>query len=676
MPEYSPQALCNVAFVGSPFGGKSTLIDAVLAAADAPPAQASPSCDFDPIEQKHGHSLQSCVVHLDYGSRHINLIDTPGAADFRGMALSVFPAVETVALVIDPQRGIDQSARDLMSIARERRLCRAVVVNKIDSEEVSLTDILDDIGREFGPQCLPLTLPVDDGARVVDCFFATDRSPHQAVRAAHTHIVDQVVELDEALMAQYLEQGQELTSAQLHAPFEQAMREGHLVPVCFVSAKTGAGIPEFLRVLTDLMPSPLEGNPRPFLSGFGAEAEPFDVVPDPERHVVAHVFKVTSDPYIGKLSVFRVHQGTVRRDSQLFVGDNRRAFRVGHLFKLIGARQIEIDEAIPGDICALGKVDIIERDAVLHDSHDEDRLHLQAFPFPEPVFALAIEAKRRGDEQKVNELLARIADEDPSLRLEHRVATNETVLRGLGELHVRVALERLSAVFNVEVETHPPSIPYRETITERGEAHYRHKKQTGGAGQFGEVSLSIEPLPRGSGFEFVNRITGGVIPGVFIPAVEKGVQQAMGTGAIAGYPMQDIRVILSDGKYHSVDSKEIAFVTAGRRAFLEAVKHAQPVVLEPFVTLEVTVAQSAMGAVNGDLASKRGQIEGTEMASDDRVTIRAAVPMQALQTYEAELRSLTGGHGEFAMTFSHYAPVPESLQATLTADYVPEGGED
>ncbi|MCP4992877.1 MAG: elongation factor G, partial [Gammaproteobacteria bacterium] len=375
---------------------------------------------------------------------------------------------------------------------QELKLCRMIIINQIDAEGVDLPKLVAEIREEFGSECLPINLPTDGGSKVVDCFFNPDgEADFSSVAEAHTQIIDQVVEVDEELMELYLEQGEDLNPDQLHDPFEKSLREGHLVPICFSSAANGAGIPELLYVLEHLMPNPSEGNPRPFMIGEGDAEKPFAVGPDPSKHVVAHVFKVTADPFVGKLGVFRIHQGTITKDSQLFIGDGRKPFKVGHIFKLQGKTQVEMERGIPGDICAVAKVEEVHLDAVLHDSHEEDYLHLKPLKFPVPVYGLAIHAKTRGDDQRLGNALHRVVEEDACLEVEHNVANNETMLRGLGELHLRLTLEKMKDRFNVEVDTQPPKISYRETISAQAEGHYRHKKQTGGAGQFGEVYLRI-----------------------------------------------------------------------------------------------------------------------------------------------------------------------------------------
>ena len=390
-----------------------------------------------------------------------------------------------------------------------------------------------------------------------------------SVESAHTQIVDQVVEVDEALMEVYLEQGEDLEPEQLHGPFEKALREGHLIPICFVSARTGNGIPELLEVFERLMPNPMEGNPPLFLKGEGEgeNVEQVTITPDPAAHVIAHVVMVNVDPFKGRLGVFRIHQGTVRPDNQLYVGNARKPIKVNHLLKLNGDKHSKIEMGLPGDICAIPHVDEVHYDALLHDSHDEDHFHLKSIHLPRPMYGLAIRPAKDSDAQKTSDVLHAVEAEDPSLRLEHITVLNEIVLRGLGDLHLRTVLEQISERYNLEVHTTLPSIEYRETITAAAEGHHRHKKQTGGAGQFGEVYLRIEPLPQGTGFEFASAVVGGAIPSQYIPAVKMGVRQVMKSGAIHGYPMQDLKVTVYDGK-HAVDSKEIAFVQAGKKAFL------------------------------------------------------------------------------------------------------------
>jgi elongation factor G len=391
--------------------------------------------------------------------------------------------------------------------------------------------------------------------------------------------------------------------------------------------------------------------------------------PDPSLHVLAHVFKVTVDPYVGKLGIFRVHQGTVTTNSQLYVGDGRKPFKVGHLFMLQGKDHVEVSRALPGDIVAVAKVEDIRFDSVLHDAAEDDHVHLAPLEFPIPVHGLAIEPKRHGDEQRMWEILGKLVGEDPCLRVEHVAATNESVVYGLGELHLRMLLERLREVYRFEVNTRPPRIAYRETVTMPAEGHHRHKKQTGGAGQFGEVFLRIEPLERGAGFEFVDQVKGGTIPGQFIPAVEKGVREVLVTGAIAGYPVVDVRVVVHDGKHHSVDSKDIAFATAGRKAFMAAIREARAIVLEPIVQIEIAAPDGSIGDVTGDLSSRRGLVTGTSNVAAGTVVIKGQVPMSELSSYQSRLNAMTSGQGRYTISLSHYEAVPPAVQQTLMGQH-------
>jgi len=670
MPKFSPEAIRTIALVGHGGSGKTTLTEALLQKAGAIASAGSVDkgttvCDFDPLEKQYQHSLNASVAHLQHRDTRVHLIDTPGLPDFVGKAIGALPAVETAAVVVSAQNGIEMNTHRMMQWAAKRDLCRMIVVNKIDAENVDLPALLARLQAAFGKECLPINLPADGGKRVVDCFFnPSGTADFSSVEEAHRALVDQVVEVDEALMAKYLEKG-EVAPEELHAPFEKALREGHLIPVCFVSARNGAGVAELLDIAVKLMPNPTEGNPPQFLKGEGEKAQPVHAEPDLKKHVLAHVFKVMIDPFVGKVGVFRVHQGTVTKDSQLFIGDGKKAFKVGHPYLLRGKDFVETDALVPGDIGAVAKVDEIHFDAVLHDSHDEDHIHLAPLEFPTPMHSLAIEPKRRGDEQKLADALHRLAAEDPTFRVEHNSTINQTIASGLGDLHMRYILDRMAGQYHVEVATKPPRIPYRETITARAEGHHRHKKQTGGAGQFGEVFLKVEPLRRGSGFEFVDQVKGGTIPTQFIPAVEKGVRQVLEMGPVAGYPVHDVRVIVYDGKHHDVDSKEVAFIAAGKRAFMDAIGKARPIILEPIVSIEITAPEANMGDIAGDLSSKRGQLSGTDLATPGTLVIKGQVPLSELNNYQARLKSVTAGQGSYSIEFSRYDPVPPNVQKTL-----------
>ena len=671
MAGYKSDRIRNIALLGHAGSGKTTLCEMLLHKVGISGAPGSIEgrntvSDHSDLEKDAGHSLETSLLHIPYKSGCINILDTPGTADLFGRAISALPAVETVALVINAKHGVEAVTRAAWDKLKERHKCALIIVNQIDETSAS-EEVLEEIQEVLGQECLPVNLPTAEG-EVIDCYFTADDSIPVAfgsIEDAHSNLVDQVVEVDDELMELYLEQGESITVEQLHAPLEKALRDNHLVPVCFTSALTGAGIDQLLKVMSELMPTPAEGNPPMFLRGEGEDAEEITITPDPEAHVVAHVFKMSLDPFMGKMGMFRIHQGSIRNGSQLFVGDGRKPLRVTHLNKLQGKEHIAVEEAGPGDICAIGKADNLYFDAVLHDSHEEDYFHLKALVFPDPMASLAVSPAHQGDEQKMSDVLQKMAAEDPSLKIEFRERQNETVLQGIGDIHLKAVLDKMEKIFGMHVATTEPSIPYRETITKPAEGHHRHKKQNGGAGQFGEVFIKIEPLERGAGFEFVDAVVGGVIPGTFIPAVEKGVRDAYEQGAIAGYQMQDIRVTVYDGKHHPVDSKEIAFVTAGRKAFIEAVQAAGPIVLEPHVALDIRVPAQCMGDITGDLASVRGLVTGTDACPDGTLDIHASAPLSSVGNYSNRLKALTGGEGQYSMKLSHYEAVLPAVQKEL-----------
>jgi len=674
MSQTPSTSIRTVALVGHGAAGKTTLTESLLAATGAITSRGAvekgnTTCDFDPLEREFGHSLQTALVSMDWGGAHLHLIDTPGYPDFAGQSIAALAGVDTALIVINAQTGIELSTERMFQLAGERGLCRMIVINKIDADNTDLPALVNQIRERFGKQCLLLDLPAHHGQDVVELLGHSDGdSDFASVAAAHRALIDQIVEEDDSLMARYLEDGADPSPGELHAPFEAALRAGHLIPILFVSAKTGAGIPQLLDALAQLAPNPAEGNPPPFYKGEPGQAqETFAAQPDDALHVLAHVFKVVVDPFIGKMGVFRVHQGTVTRDQQLFVGSGKRPFKVAHLYRLQGKDYVEVQSLVPGDIGAVAKVEEIEFDCVLHDSHDEDHIHLKPLQFPEPMQGLAVQTKRKSDEHRLFDVLHKLELEDPCFKVERHPSTNETVIRGLGDMHLRTKLARMQQQYKLELDTKLPRIAYRETITQGAEGHCRHKKQSGGAGQFGEVMLRIEPLERGAGFEFVDVVKGGAIPGVFMAAVEKGVRQALADGVVAGYPVHDLRVTVFDGKTHAVDGKDIAFTLAGRKATIEAVRKANPIVLEPLVSIEVLAPEAAIGDLTGDLSSKRGHVTGTQPRAAATAAISGVIPLAELDEYQGRLKSLTAGQGSYSIAFSHYAPVPGHTQAQLMA---------
>ncbi len=689
MPTHDPDLIRNIAITGHAASGKTSLIEAILAKAGVigragTVEDGTTVCDYEPEEKVHKHSLKTAVVNFEHEGRQLNLIDTPGYPDFIGHALSAFPAAETVAVVIGADRGVQNMSRRLLRVAEERRLPRMIIINKIDDHSSDCEALLENIREQFGSVCLPVNLPTNGGTDVVDLWEHSEgKADFSSVSDAHRAIIEQVVEMDEELMATYLEQGEKLNPKQLHDAFEASLREGHLVPVVFCSARSGAGVEDLMHIMANLCPSPPEGNPRPFLlrEKEGESEKPWHATPDPSKDVVAHVFKVTTDQFVGKLAYVRVHQGTITPGTQLFLNDSKKPLRLTHLFKVFGKDTREVDRAVPGDIIALAKIDELHTNGVLHSSHELDSLRFKALPMPRPMFGLAVQAKSRNDEAKIGTALNKLVDEDPTFIVDRDATTHEMVARGLGELHLRIVLEKLKNRFHVDVDTQIPKVAYKETITAKAEGHHRHKKQTGGAGQFGEVYLRVEPLngittESGEDFEFVDDTVGGSIPRQFLPAIEKGIRQALQQGAIAGYPMTGVRVSVYDGKHHPVDSKEVAFVAAGKRAFIDAVRKAKPTLMEPFVDVEITAPASKMGDLAADLSGKRGQVQSTDYLPGDMCVIHAKAPLAEMSTYANTLKALTAGQGAFVMDYSHDERTPPNVQADIMAAYKPKDEED
>ncbi|MBN9428106.1 MAG: elongation factor G [Burkholderiales bacterium] len=681
MPAHPSQQLRTLAFAGHAGVGKTTLIEALLAAGGAITApgsieRGSTVCDYDLLEKEHGHSLKLACAHFERDGVRVHLLDTPGYPDFVGQALAALDAVDTAAIVVNAQHGVELTAARLALWAQTRGLCRMVIINRIDAEKADPAGCLEAVRAAFGRECLPVNLPVRGCSGVTDCFFAPsgEDTDFDSVAAAHQAIVEQIVEVDDALTERYLA-GEAIEPQQMHDAFERALREGHIVPVLFTSARSGAGVAALLDFIIRLAPNPLEGNPPLFERWPGGDRERAEAITASRAagdHVLAHVFRIENDPYIGRIGLLRVHQGTITPETLLFAGDGRRAFRAGTPMLVQGKEHVPTAAVGPGEICALAKIDELAFDVVLHDAPEDAAIHFRPLPIPHAVYGLAIRVKRRGDEQKLADVLQRLIAEDPSLMVEHDPTTHEAVVRGLGELQITRLLERMRAQYRLEVEAHPPNIAYRETIAAPADGHHRHRKQSGGAGQFGEVFLRVAPLPRGSGFRFVDEVKGGAIPGVFIPAVEKGVRIGLTGGAIAGFPVHDLEVTVYDGKTHPVDGKEIAFITAGRKALLDAILKAQPTVLEPIVAVELTVPDGAIGAVAGEISARRGQLSGTRSGRAGMALVSARAPLAELDDFHGRLKSLTGGQGSYSLELIGYEEAPPNLQGRLRAAFKPK----
>ena len=688
MPKYSTDAIRNLALLGAGGSGKTTIVEAMLHSAGeigraGRVEDGNTVCDFEDLEREMHHSLDSALVHLDYEGAHFNILDTPGVSDFLGRAFSVLPAVETCVIVIDASAGIETVTRRVMRAAAEANRPRMILVNKIDNAS-GLGELLGAIQETFGSECQPINLPADGGKAVIDCFQGKDGASDLGdVAEFHTGIVDQVVETDDALMEQYLEQG-EVSPEQLRGPFKKAMGNGHLIPVCFVSARESVGIKDFMQIVAILCPNPADAEPPVIEYGPAGERTSVALECDGSKPAIAHVFRVTSDPYIGKLCVFRVHQGEIAAGHQILIDDASRPVRIAHVFKLQGKSHADADTIITGDIGAVAKVEELSFNSIMHAEAIGDDIRMKITPPPRPMFGLAIEGTSKGAETKIGEALTKLVAEDPTLQIERVRTTGETIMRGLGEQHLRMKLRLLKDRYGVEVSTQPPRVAYKETITTKAEGHHRHKKQSGGSGQFGEVYLRVEPISHTgaedeveaiNGLVFEDATFGGSIPKQFIPAVEKGIRRVMHEGAIAGYPLQDVKVSVFDGKHHPVDSKEIAFMTAGRKAFVDAVQKAKPVLLEPFVTLEITVPAEMIGDISSDISGRRGRIQGTDMLPGNQALITAEAPLSEVMNYASQLKSISGGAGSYTMEYSHDERTPPNVQAEVVKAFKPKEEE-
>jgi len=663
MAKYTTENFRNIALVGHQSSGKTTLADAILHVTGQTNRlgdvnSKTSHLDFMDEEKTRGCSIDSALLSAEVGGKLINVVDTPGAPDFAGPAIGALAGVETAVCVVSATAGIEVNTRRMMERAATYGLGRLIVINKIDSEPQT-AELVSGLQELFGDVCQPVNLPADKGGRVVDCFQnAEGASDFGSVADMHTALIERIVEADESLMEEYLEKGQ-IDSHKLVGVLPKAITSGALIPILFVSARQEVGVKEFLEFVADYTPSPAEGLQRTMAN----EAGETTVEPDAGKPFVGQVFKVFSDPKSNiKFSVCRVHAGTIRSDSSIHIGSERKPTRPGQLYKLRGADHIEVDEAIAGDLVAMAKLDTAIGD-VLHTGEGGT---IPLPPFPTPMFALAIEPKSRADADKVSGALAKFTEEDPCFKADRDPSTKELVIHGIGDLHLRTILSRMNDIFKLEVDTKAPKIPYRETIqgTVR-DVEYTHKKQTGGAGQFARVFVGMEPNERGAGYEFVDEIFGGAIDQAFRPSVDKGIQAQIKEGVLAGYPVVDVKVRLTDGKTHPVDSKDIAFQIAGREVFKKAFLQCKPILLEPIVHVEVTVPNDKVGDIQGDLASRRGRPEGQQMLPGGLSVISARVPLAEMADYHSRLSSITGGQGSYSMELSHYEPVPGNVQQQI-----------
>ena len=621
-------------------------------------------------EEKRRHFTIDChPLHCEWSGKQVHFIDSPGYPDFIGHALSALAAVENVVLTISAPSGIEVNTRRIYQEASRLKLGGLIALTKMDAENVDFLRALREIRETFGPRCVPFFVPIGQGpsfAGIVDVIAEHDEVPAGCPMhplEAYRMVVEQIVETDEILMERYLE-GETIPSETLRDAAHQAIVDGLLVPVVCLSAKKDVGVREMLDLLAEISLKPDE------VHRFGhrvAGDDEIELSPIEEGDLVAQVFKTTNDVFVGKLSVLRIHSGRMTSDTTLVNLRTGKTSKPGHLYRLQGKAQEEVKEAIAGDIVAIPKFDDLHiSDTVTGAANGQaPRLALNPIRFPTPMVPRAVEPKSREDEPKISAGLAKIADEDPTFTFRRDTQTHELVISGMSELHLDVIQNRLKTRFKLDISTHVPHVPYLETITGEAEAHHRHKKQTGGRGQFADVQLRVRPRARGEGFSFVDAVKGGVIPNQFIPAVEKGVREQLEKGVVSGNPVVDVEVELFFGSHHAVDSSEHAFKTAGAAAFRKAFTAARPALLEPIVDLEIVAPLDKFGDVTADLSTRRGHITGMEALPGGQQVIRATVPLAEALRYATDLKSMTGGRGSYTMQFRSYDPAPPNVQQDL-----------
>ncbi|MHC4124328.1 MAG: elongation factor G [Planctomycetota bacterium] len=551
-------------------------------------------------------------------------------------------------------------------LASESNLAKVIVINKIDAENIEFGELIKNIQEMFGSQCRCANLPSNDKVTVINCLEnESGDSPVMDVAAAHTELIESVIEADDELMESYLG-GEEISAEKIASVFVKALQAGTIIPIVFTNARNETGVTELLDIIAKYTPSPGQAEPR--------ELKDVDKVTKLEANssgpLAGLVFRVAFDPRTNmKNATIRIFSGKITSDTNLLINDEKKGVRPGHILKPQGGDNKEVDTGVAGDIISLAKVEELKIGDLIHDGKMSGKFE---FPVvPEPMFSLALEPAARGDEQKIGNALDKLCEECPCFKVTRDTQTKELVISGLGELHLRVILEKMEKQFKLSVHTKQPKIPYRETITAKAEGHYRHKKQSGGAGQFGEVYLRVEPAKRNSdpSLIFGWDIFGGSIPSQYEPAILKGINDVMENGVVAGFKIQDVMVSVYDGKHHPVDSKEVAFRAAGKGAFIDAVKKARPVLLEPIVNVEITTPSENMGDITGDIASKRGRVQGQEMLAGNMVVIKAQVPLSEVTQYNSQLKSVTGGRGSYSMSLSHYEAVPSNIQQQIIAAY-------
>ncbi|QDU79435.1 Elongation factor G [Polystyrenella longa] len=694
MAKYTPEQIHNVALVGHGAVGKTSLADLLLHKAGIASKPGSVDAgtsllDTEEDEKHHKHSIFSSLIHFDHHGRRINLFDTPGYPEFIGQVIGALRSVETAVITISAPAGIEVNTRRVFAEADKADVGKFIVLNKLDHDNVNFIELLASIQDMFGRGCVPFNLPIGLGANfsgVYDTLNPPDSIPDGLPMNPHDvsqMVMDSIVEADEELMERYLND-EKLTKDEINHGVAHAVAEGSLIPVFCMSVEKNVGVDEFLNSIADYADSPIDVHQ----TAFNSDGENIDLQPDPNGPLLAQIVKTRIDPFVARLSYIRVYSGTLKKESSVHASGVEKPLKLPQLLEVQGAHQEPVNEAGPGYIVAVAKVEDLHMGDTLTDTDKCPRL--PKITFPTPMIGLAVEPKSRSDQQKISGALHKIEEEDSTFHVSRDDQTKEMVMTGLSELHLKLIEERLKAREKVEIITHQPKVPYRETVVGAAEGSYRHKKQSGGSGQFAEVHLRVAGLPQGIepeeyftkdrfssmrsyhydpelNFAFIDRVTGGSVPNNFIPAVEKGVIERMKKGVLAGYQVQDVSCELFFGKDHPVDSNETAFKMAAGYCFRDVFQKAKPNLLEPIVALEVTVPDDKLGDITSDLNSRRGRVEGMEGLSGGYQIIHAKAPLAEVMTYARALSSMTGGQGSFTMDLSHYEPVPPNEQQKIVS---------
>lgn len=685
MAKYEPSSLRNIAIVGHGATGKTSLCEALLFVSGKTDRmgrvdEGTSSLDFEPEEQKRHISISAAVSFLDWDKHRINILDTPGDANFATDTINVMRVADSAMIVVDAVGGIEFQTEKVWEYADQFSLPRMIYINKMDRERADFFSAVDSVKKKLGKKATPVFLPIGaeeafngvidllnmkalifEGAKGTFKIADIPSALADEAKAYHDSMVEDIAEGDEALMDKYLEAG-ELSLEELKTGLRRAVVAGELIPVACGSATKTFGIKPILDLIADCMPSPVDRGPA--VGHVPGKDEKVERKPEIGEPFSGFVFKTLADPYAGKLTLFRVYSGSVSSDFNFYNSNRKTSERFGNFFFLEGKTQKPTDSLVAGDIAAVAKL----KETTTGDTICDEKAPIlfEKTPAIPPIMSFAVQPKTKGDEEKIMSSLHRLIEEDPSITVNRNEQTKEIILSGMGQVHIEVAVERMKRKFGVDVSLNIPKVPYKETIKGKTKVQGKYKKQSGGRGQFGDTWLEIEPLPRGGGFEFVDKIVGGVIPRQYIPAVEKGIVEAMLEGVVAGYPVVDVRVSLVFGSYHTVDSSEMAFKIAGSMGFKKGVLDCQPTLLEPIVNIDIEIPEEYMGDVIGDLNSRRGRVSGMETKGSHQI-IKGQVPLAEVLSYAPDLRSITSGRGTFTYTHSHYEEVPPFLAEKIIA---------